>query len=265
MAPALKPAYRGKVSYAADAFAAMKIMAGDIASAPKKAARKKVPGPVALPVSSDLPPAPAPFSGVRTLHWSLEEMLPWLDRRVLVRSRWRMREGAKADQFFAEIRALLENEKITAFSGVYGYFDCRRRGKNSLELSAGGEDLVFNFPRRKRMSLADYFAEDGDMVPLFIVSCGKEISLLEKKLFASDQYSRYLLLHGFGVQLAESLAAKMHQHIRQELGLDAAAGKRFSPGYPAWPELADQSKLVRLLQADSIGVSLSENVHCCPN
>jgi 5-methyltetrahydrofolate--homocysteine methyltransferase len=264
VAEALQPVYRGPVFYAADAFAALKIMAGEIASAPKNDAGKKVPGSLALPVSYDLPPAPAPFSGVRTLQWSLEEMLPSLDKRVLIRSRWRMKEGAKADQFFADIRALLENEKITAFSGVYGYFDCRRQGKNSLALSVGGEDLVLSFPRRKKISLADYFAEDGDILPLFIVSCGKEISLLEKRLFDSDQYSRYLILHGFGVQLAESLAAKMHQHIRQELRLDAAAGKRFSPGYPAWPELSDQSKLVRLLQADKIGVSLSEKYQLLP-
>ena len=88
--------------------------------------------------------------------------------------------------------------------------------------------------------------------------------MLEKELFAADQYSRYLLLHGFGVQLAESMAAKMHQHIRQELGLAEKQGKRFSPGYPAWPELADQQKLVHLLHAEQIGVSLSEKYQLLP-
>ena len=112
--------------------------------------------------------------------------------------------------------------------------------------------------------MADYFREDGDVAPFFIVSCGSGISLLEKKLFAADQYQLYMLLHGFGVQLAESLAAKTHQHIRLELGLPEKQGKRFSPGYPAWPELADQQKLVQLLNAEKIGVSLSEKFQLLP-
>jgi 5-methyltetrahydrofolate--homocysteine methyltransferase len=206
----------------------------------------------------------APFSGARTLHWTLEEILPCLDKRVLIASRWRMKEGAKAEQFFTENLSLLQDKKIIGFSAVYGYFACRRRGKNSLLLSAGGQDLVFDFPRRNKISLADYFREKGDLAPFFIVSCGAAISLLEKELFAADQYRRYLLLHGFGVQLAESMAAKMHQHIRQELGLDEKQGKRFSPGYPAWPELADQQKLVLLLNAGKIGVSLSEKFQLIP-
>ncbi len=70
------------------------------------------------------------------------------------------------------------------------------------------------------------------MAPFFIVTCGTAIAALEKELFAADHYSRYLLVHGFGVQLAESLAAKMHDHIRRELGLGEERGKRFSPGYP---------------------------------
>jgi len=114
------------------------------------------------------------------------------------------------------------------------------------------------------VSLADYFRENGDLVPFFIISCGPDISRLEKKLFAADQYQLYMLLHGFGVQLAESLAAKMHQHIRRELGLPEKQGKRFSPGYPAWPDLADQQKLVRLLVADKIGVTVSETCQLLP-
>jgi 5-methyltetrahydrofolate--homocysteine methyltransferase len=263
VAAALQPLYRGKVHYAADAFAALKIMTGAAVPAPEPVRKTKRPRAAAA-VNFSLPPLIAPFSGARTLHWTLEEILPCLDKRVLIASRWRMKEGAKAEQFFTENLSLLQDKKITDFSAVYGYFACRRQGKNSLLLSAGGQDLVFDFPRRNKISLADYFREKGDLAPFFIVSCGAAISLLEKELFAADQYRRYLLLHGFGVQLAESMAAKMHQHIRQELGLDEKQGKRFSPGYPAWPELADQQKLVLLLNAGKIGVSLSEKFQLIP-
>jgi 5-methyltetrahydrofolate--homocysteine methyltransferase len=35
-------------------------------------------------------------------------------------------------------------------------------------------------------------------------------------------------------------------------------GKRYSAGYPAWPELADQTILFRLLPGAQIGVALTE-------
>jgi len=263
VASALQPVYQGKVYYAADAFAALKIMTGAAVPAPKPVRKTKA--PAAVPVVNFIQPSlTAPFSGARALHWGFEEILPWLDKRVLIRSRWRMKEGAKAEKFFAENLSLLRDKKITGFSAVYGYFDCRRQDKNRLLLNIGGEALILDFPRRRKVSLADYFRENGDLVPFFIVSCGPGISRLEKKLFATDQYQLYMLLHGFGVQLAESLAAKMHQYIRRELGLPGKQGKRFSPGYPAWPDLADQQKLVRLLAADKIGVTVSEACQLLP-
>jgi 5-methyltetrahydrofolate--homocysteine methyltransferase len=159
---------------------------------------------------------------------------------------------------------LLFADQITSFHAVYGYFACRRQGRNRLLLDTAAGDVLLEFPRRKKTSLADYFRKKGDVATFFIVSCGPEISLLEKKLFAADQYQLYMLLHGFGVQLAETLAAKMHQHIRLELGLAHRQGKRFSPGYPTWPDLAEQQKLARLLAADTIGVTVSEAFQLIP-
>ncbi|MCX6556013.1 MAG: cobalamin-dependent protein, partial [Candidatus Aminicenantes bacterium] len=260
---ALRPLYRGKVFYAADAFAALKIMNRGTAAAADSVPRKRKPAAAAV-VRSLPTPLRAPFSGTRVVHWTLDDILPWLDKKTLIKSRWRMKEGAEAEQFYAESLSLLREKKITRFAGVYGYFNCRRSGKNSLLLSSGGKEFILTFPRRNHVSLADYFNENGDLAPIFIVSCGDAISRLEMELYNSDQYSRYLIVHGFGTQLAESLAAKMHQHIRQELGLAGKRGKRFSPGFPAWPELADQETLISLLQAQRIGVSLSENCQLIP-
>jgi 5-methyltetrahydrofolate--homocysteine methyltransferase len=259
----LKPVYKGKVHYAADAFAAMKIMAGAVPAAARPAAVKKTVAR-SVPAVAPAPPLDTPFSGWKTISWTLEEILPFMDRRRLVRSRWRMREGARADQFHEQTLGLLKEKRIRHFAAVYGYFPCRRRGETELLLHAGREEFSLAFPRRKKTSLADYFSEEGDVAPLFIVTCGRAIPRLEKELFASDQYSRYLLLHGFAVELAEALAGRMHHHIRRELGCAEKRGIRFSPGYPAWPELADQQKLVRLLHAGRIGVSLSENFQLLP-
>lgn len=260
---ALRAEYPGKVAYAADAFAAMKIMSGgETAAKPDSgvpAPADRVPAAIA-PWSAP----PPPFRGTRIAEWRLEELLPLIDRRVLARARWRMRQGEKAGQFLAETLDLLKERGIERFSAVYGYFSCQRRGKNGLRVIHGTEEEIFDLPRRKGVSLADYFAADGETLPLFIASCGAGLDRLEKELFASDRYSRYLILHGFGAELAEALAEAVQRRIRSELGLAEKQGRRFSPGFPAWPALADQKKIVRLLEAGRIGVSLTSSDQLLP-
>ncbi len=46
--------------------------------------------------------------------------------------------------------------------------------------------------------------------------------------------------------------------VRRELGLGEQQGKRYSPGYPSWPELVDQRQIWKLLDPErTIGVSLT--------
>lgn len=263
VASALRPAYPGEVAYAADAFSAMKIMAGGNIplqdAGPGAPPRATKPDPVL--------PAPAlrpPFWGPRTDRWTLQDLLPRIDRRVLARARWRMEPGDKAEQFLAETLELLAERKIGGFAAAYGYFPCRRHGGNGLAIAWGGEEILLEFPRRRGLSLADYFAAEGDTAPLFIASCGQALAALEKELFATDRYSRYLVVHGFGAELAEALAAAAHERIRRELGIGEKQGRRFSPGFPAWPGLADQKAIARLLDAAGIGVSVSQGDQLVP-
>ena len=260
---ALRPEYLGKVAYAADAFAAMKIMsgAGTAPPPPRNVKTPRTKAPVAL--APFLTPAP-PFLGTRVVHWQLKDLLPLIDRRVLAHARWRMQPGDQAERFFAETLDLLASRDIGRFSAVYGYFTGQRQGKNGLLVSSGSMKEVFNLPRRKGISLADYFSRDGGTLPLFIASCGIGLDGLEKELFAADRYSRYLILHGFGAELAEALAMKVHERIRCELGLAEKQGRRFSPGFPAWPGLADQEKLARLLHAERIGLTVSSSGQLIP-
>ena len=78
-------------------------------------------------------------------------------------------------------------------------------------------------------------------------------------------------VHGLGVETAEALAEFWHKRMRQELGIAGDdsprikelftqhyRGSRYSFGYPACPNLADQKQLLELLRADEIGIVLSE-------
>jgi 5-methyltetrahydrofolate--homocysteine methyltransferase len=77
--------------------------------------------------------------------------------------------------------------------------------------------------------------------------------------------------------MAEALAEYWHQRIRQELGIageDATdmedlfdqgyRGSRYSFGYPACPDLEEQTKLFELLEPERIGVELSEEFQLHP-
>jgi len=123
----------------------------------------------------------------------------------------------------------------------------------------------------------DIDAGERDVIGLQIVTIGPRVSQVAQQWFRAHRYQDYLYLHGLGVEMAEALAEFIHKRIRAELGLageDAGAidallaqgycGRRYSFGYPACPRLEDQAPLFELLQADRIGVSLSEEFQIHP-
>ncbi len=211
---------------------------------------------------------------------------------------------------FAEDKAKAIRQKLLEAKLVYGYFPCRSSG-NDLVIYQDDEQterMRFTFPRQpidqrggKNLCLADYFAsvigsEPGavatgflnldteknpvatapgsdkiDMVAFQLVTMGRKASEHSTKLFASDNYTDYLLFHGLSVESAEALAEMWHKRIREELGIaggDAPElaklfhqgyqGSRYSFGYPACPNIEDQTKLFELLDPSRIGVELTD-------
>jgi 5-methyltetrahydrofolate--homocysteine methyltransferase len=110
-----------------------------------------------------------------------------------------------------------------------------------------------------------------DVLGLALVTIGPKASEYTKKLFESGEYTKYLYLHGLSVETAEALAEYHHKHMRQELGIAGEdspeirdlfhqkyRGSRYSFGYPACPNLEDQTKLFQLLKPEqAIGVHLT--------
>ena len=84
---------------------------------------------------------------------------------------------------------------------------------------------------------------------------------MAREWFADNRYQDYLYLHGLSVEMAEAFAEYVHKRIRGELGFAAEdardhdemlnqgyRGSRYSFGYPACPNLADQKQLLDLLR-----------------
>ncbi len=145
------------------------------------------------------------------------------------------------------------------------------------------------FPRQSRdrhLCLADFFrpreavlAEGRpDVVAFHVVTMGSAVSAAAAELFEANSYREYVELHGLSVQLTEALAEYWHSRIRAELGIDSAdavdrtqlitkqsyQGERYSFGYPACPDVEQQTVLVDLLDPSRIGVELSEEFQLHP-
>jgi 5-methyltetrahydrofolate--homocysteine methyltransferase len=140
------------------------------------------------------------------------------------------------------------------------------------------ELLRFTFPRQRegrRLCISDFFASRAsgtmDVLGLSLVTIGARASVETQRLFEGGEYTKYLYLHGLSVETAEALAEFHHRWMRQELGIAGEdsphvrdlfhqkyRGSRYSFGYPACPNLEDQTKLFALLKPEeNVGVRLT--------
>ena len=148
----------------------------------------------------------------------------------------------------------------------------------SLGMTVTNELLRFTFPRQRegrKLCISDFFAPKSsgrmDVIGLSLVTIGPKASIETQRLFEGGEYTKYLYLHGLSVETAEALAEYVHKMIRAELGIDGDdsphirdlfhqkyRGSRYSFGYPACPNLEDQTKLFQLLDPEkNVGVRLT--------
>jgi len=148
-------------------------------------------------------------------------------------------------------------------------------GWNSEELE---EWVRFDFPRQshgRHLCISDFFRpieqSEFDVVAFQIVTMGERATEYAAELFRSNNYADYLYFHGLSVESAEALAEYWHRSVRIELGIahqdaddihrlfaQGYRGSRYSFGYPACPDLEEQTKIFTMLRPERIGVSLSE-------
>jgi 5-methyltetrahydrofolate--homocysteine methyltransferase len=206
----------------------------------------------------------------------LQDVWPQLDLVELFKLQWGVRSRDKAEyerlvreEFGPKLEAL--KAEILAHGWltpkvVYGYFPCHAEGDDLVILDPvhRKERLArLHFPRQpdeRHLCLADYFRPEhgGDVAALQVVTVGPEATRLADGWQERGEYSRALYLHGLAVETAEALAETWHRVVRRELGIPESQGKRYSPGYPSWPDLVDQRQIWKLLDPErTIGVSLT--------
>ncbi|MFW6028070.1 MAG: methionine synthase [bacterium] len=247
-------------------------------------------------VATDLAVPKPPFWGSRLVEQiDPKDVYPFINTVALFRGQWQFRKGKLSDK---EYQALLEDEVQPVFERlkqkcrdeqilqpkvVYGYFPVQSDGDDLIVFDPEDHDREverFTFPRqspnKKLLCISDFFKSvdtgEKDVIGMTCVTMGPKITEVAQELFANDNYTEYLYMHGMGVESAEGLAELWHKRMRQELGIDGDdapeirklfqqkyRGSRYSFGYPACPEMSDQDKLFRLLEPERIGCQLTEN------
>ncbi|MDT8070570.1 MAG: methionine synthase [Terriglobia bacterium] len=243
-------------------------------------------------------PAPA-FWGPRVFkNYKLSDVFSYLNETALFKNQWQLKTAAQSDYLrmveekYRPILFDLEKEVEAAGwfepKAIIGFYPCASQGNDLVvfdpEDSARELERI-TFPRQaqgRRLSIADFFepvsAAQRDVVGFSIVTIGDEASRQTQKLFDAGDFTKYLFLHGLSVETAEGLAELAHKQAREFLciaGEDAPRvtdlfhqkyrGSRYSFGYPACPNLEDQTKIFRLLKPEeNIGVRLTEGFHLEP-
>jgi len=204
--------------------------------------------------------------------------------------------GAAARELYGHARTLLDRivgERLLTANGVYGFWPAAGEDDDVVVYGGAGEasELTrFNMLRqqeptsdgRPNLSLADFVAPRGalppgvhDIVGAFAVTAGLGADDLVRRFEQErDDYSA-ILVKALADRLAEAFAAYLHATARREAGIqenlstdaiisESHRGIRPGFGYPACPDHSEKFKLFDLLDAPSIGITLTEHAAMLP-
>jgi 5-methyltetrahydrofolate--homocysteine methyltransferase len=146
------------------------------------------------------------------------------------------------------------------------------------------ERPVIDGVRRANRSLADFIAPRADAggkddyIGLFAVTAGLGIEKKIAQFEADHDDYQAIMLKALADRLAEAFAERLHQRVRMDLwgyapdeALDNSQliaelyrGIRPAPGYPACPDHSVKRAMFQALQADTIGMGLTESLAMTP-
>jgi 5-methyltetrahydrofolate--homocysteine methyltransferase len=207
--------------------------------------------------------------------------------------------GDAATKVFSDAQAMLkkiiDGRWLTA-NGVVALHPANRVNDDDIEIYTDEtrEQVAFSYYgmrqqtvkpvidgiARPNQCLADFIAPKGtpDYIGLFAVTAGLGIEKHEKKFEdAHDDYSS-IMLKALADRLAEAFAEYMHERVRvdfwgyapnESLSKEALIkeqyqGIRPAPGYPACPDHTVKPDMFKLLQAEAIGMALTESFAMSP-
>ncbi|MDE0101904.1 MAG: methionine synthase [Bryobacterales bacterium] len=174
---------------------------------------------------------------------------------------------------------MAEAERFMRVRAVWRFVEAEPSGNEIRLFEPDSNALLreFSFPRQRRrdgLSLADYVCPPNahrDSLALLCVTAGEGIREKSEKYKEDGEYFLSHAIQALAIESAEAAAEWAHRRIREDWGFadppkmtmaDRLKGKyrgrRYSFGYAACPDLADQRGLFEVLSPQDIGVSLTE-------
>jgi 5-methyltetrahydrofolate--homocysteine methyltransferase len=203
--------------------------------------------------------------------------------------------GEAARELYDNGLALLEriiDEKLLTASASYGFWPACSQGEDIVlfaDESRERELLRFNMLRQQQersassplLCLADYVApkESGvrDYLGAFAVTAGIGTAELAEKFEREHDDYNAIMVKALADRLAEAYAEMLHERVRREWGYETGErlsneelihekyrGIRPAFGYPACPDHTEKWKLFELLQAEQVGIALTDGLAMTP-
>ncbi|WBQ06673.1 methionine synthase [Kribbella sp. CA-293567] len=229
------------------------------------------------------------FVGLRRVAPDLETLRAMVDWQFLFLA-WELKgkypailEQPVARELFDDANTMLDQiiaEKSFTAEGAYAYWRAHREGDDIIL-----DDLNASFPMlrqqtekpagRENRCLADYIAPAGDHLGGFAVAIHGAEELAAKYEEQQDDY-KAIMVKALADRLAEAFAEWIHLEARkgwfepdaepllEDLHAERFRGIRPALGYPASPDHSEKQLLFELLEADKLGLALTESYAMTP-
>jgi 5-methyltetrahydrofolate--homocysteine methyltransferase len=249
-----------------------------------------------------VPTKPTFLGKKQLLNFPLEDIRPFIDWTPFFQT-WMLAGrypkilndsvvGTEAKKLFDDAQVMLDRiikgKKLKA-NAVVGFFSANQIGDDVL-IKHKEDQVTLNFLRQQNKKagtlpnfcLSDFVAPHSsgkeDYIGMFAVTTGIGIEdLLEGFKKNLDDYSE-IMVKALADRLAEAFAECLHQKVRKELWgykkdetltneeliEEKYQGIRPAPGYPACPEHTEKKKIFELLEAEKIGIKLTESFAMYP-
>jgi 5-methyltetrahydrofolate--homocysteine methyltransferase len=199
--------------------------------------------------------------------------------------------GEEAKKLFDDANEMLDeivaNDSLQA-NGVIAFYQAVNTGDDVDLINEKGKFATFHFLRQQNKKaqnlpnfcLADFVSPDEgkDYFGMFAVTAGIGLEkLVEKHKANQDDYSE-IMAKALADRLAEAFAECLHEKVRKELWgyssneklstedliSEKYDGIRPAPGYPACPDHTEKKLLFELLEAEKVGITLTESYAMYP-
>jgi 5-methyltetrahydrofolate--homocysteine methyltransferase len=222
----------------------------------------------------------------------LDSLTPYIDWTPFFQT-WELRgrypqilEEPRAKELFDDAQKLLNEiveKRLLKARAVYGIWPAHRDGDDVVVSLEGDRRATFHTLRqqqetntRENLALADFIAPTGDYVGGFAVTAGIGVEELVAEFQKDHDDYNSIMTKALADRLAEALAEKLHRDLRaewyardeqltpEELIAEKYRGIRPAAGYPASPDHTEKQTLFTLLDAETIGIRLTESFAMMP-